>query len=580
MAGQCIPGGRKSAYGTNARQKEIEMRRQTIFKLLGMVIMLGLLVSACGPATPEALPEEAPTSQPEEEAAPAEEAEAPPEQEAEAAAPSAGENVAVYASMTSIPDIDPAISFSDDSIITSNAYETLVLYNPPGSEELLSPALATSWEPNDDATEWTFHLREGVKFHDGTDFTAEAVKYSIERTMEMALGASYIWDPVEEIEVVDDTTVIFRLSYPAPLDLIASAGYGAWIMSPTCGQAHDTEWLNEGNDCGSGPYMVDSRERGQRMIMSRFDDYWGGWQEGQFDRLVFNVVEDPVVRQQMIEAGEADFTLLLPRENLAALDARDDVTVHTNASFMNLLGLLNHRKPPLDDPLVRQAISYAFPYDDLIDNVLMGYAVQAHGPVPVGMWGHGEDLFQYEYDLEKAKDLLEQAGYPDGGFDLLLTHATGDLDEAQVAELWKAELAKLGINLEIQAMSWEPQWELAMSDPTTAQDIFLFYWWPDYVSPYSFLFAMFHCEEEPLFNLGYVCDPDVDALMDQANELAGSDRAESERLFVESQKLLVENADATYFYDVSNSYAIRSDVKGYVDNPAYPHVVFFYNLSR
>jgi peptide/nickel transport system substrate-binding protein len=541
------------------------MRYQEFPKILAVVVVLGLLMSACAaPATP-APPEEGATP-------------APPE-EAPTPAP-AEENVATYAMVTSFADIDPSISFSDDSVVVSNAYETLVWYSPPGSEEMLTPGLATSWESTEDGMEWTFHLREGVKFHDGTDFNAEAVKYSVDRTMEMAMGASYIWDPVEEVEVVDDYTVRFKLSYPAPVDLIAASGYGSWMMSPTCTEAHDSEWLNEGHDCGSGPYMIESRERGQRLVMTRFDDYWRGWQEGQFHKVAFDIVEEPTVRQQMIEAGEADVTYLLARENYEALDAREDVTVYTNPSFQNLIGLLNHKKAPLDNPLVRQAISYAFPYDDLINNVMMGAAVQAHGPVPTDMWGSSEDLTQYHYDLDKARELLDEAGYPDGGFDLLMTHATGDLDEAQVGELWKAELAKLGINLEVRAMSWEPQWELAMSDPLVAQDIFVMYWWPDYVSPYSFLFNMFHCEEEILFNDGYLCDPDFDEMIDRANELSGSDRAEAERLFVEAEQRLIDNADAVFFYDVVNEHVLRSDIKGYADNPAYPHVVFFYNLSR
>jgi len=523
------------------------MRYKDLLKILGVGVVLGLLVSACaGPATPT-----------------------PPK-----------ENVVIFAHPTSFPDIDPSVSFSNDSVVTSNAYDTLVWYNPPGSKDLLSPGLATSWESNEDAMEWTFHLRQGVKFHDGTDLNAEAVKYSIDRTMEMAMGASYIWDAVEEVEVVDDYTVRFKLSYPAALDLIAACGYGAWMMSPTCAEAHDSAWFNEGHDCGSGPYMIETYERGQRLVMARFKDYWGGWKEGQFDKIVFDIVEDPTVRQQMIEAGEADVTYELPRENLEALDAREDVTVYTNPSFQNLLGLVNHKKAPLDNKLVRQAISYAFPYDDLIKNVMKGYAVQAYGPIPTGMWGYSKDLFQYEYDLEKAKELLAEAGYPDGGLNLVMTYATGDMDEAQVGELWKAELAKLGINLEIRGMSWEPQWDLAKSDPAAAQDILVFYWWPDVVSPYSFLRGMFHCEEEILFNLGYLCDPELDEMMDQANELSASDRAGAEGMFIEVQKILIDNADAVFFYDVNNTHILRSDIKGYADNPAYPHVMFFYKLSR
>jgi peptide/nickel transport system substrate-binding protein len=202
------------------------------------------------------------------------------------------ENIFVYTEGPSFPDIDPSISFSNDSVVMGNAYETLTFYNAPGSAEVLSPVLATSWEASEDGLSWTFHLREGVKFHDGTDFNAEAVEYSVERSINLGLGAAFIWDAVEDVVVVDDYTVEFKLTYPAPMDLIAAAGYAAWIFSPACTEAQGenaSEWFNEGHDCGSGPYMIESREKGTRLIMTRFDDYWGGWREGQFDKVVFEI---------------------------------------------------------------------------------------------------------------------------------------------------------------------------------------------------------------------------------------------------------------------------------------------------
>jgi len=497
--------------------------------------------------------------------------------------PEVKENVFVYAHGPTFPDIDPSISFSNDSVVMGNAYETLVFYNPPGSKEVLGPSLATSWESSEDGLTWTFHLRKGVKFHDGTDFNAEAVKYSVERTKTLGMGAAFIWDSVEEVNVIDDYTVEFKLKYAAPLDLIAASGYGAWIFSPTCTEAQGekvSEWFNQGHDCGSGPYMIGSYERGRRLAMTRFDDYWGGWKKGQFDKVVFEIVVDPVVQQQMLEAGEASACYDLPRVNFAALDARDDVTVYINPSFMNLVGLFNMKKEPTNNKLVRQALSYAFPYKEFIDKVMLGQATQAYGPVPTGMWGHSEDLFQYTYDLDKARQLLAEAGYPEGGFSLVMTYAIGDLDEQQVGELWKAELAKLGINLEVRGMEWEPQWDLAKSDPLAAQDIFVMYWWPTWITPYDFLFNMFHCEETILFNDGYYCNPEFDKLIDQANELTGSDRKEAERLFFEAQKILIEDAASMFFYDRPNNHELRSDIKGYVDNPAYPHIIFVYKLWK
>jgi peptide/nickel transport system substrate-binding protein len=524
------------------------MTKERLVKVLGVALLLALLVSACGAPGGGAPPEE---------------------------------NVGVYAYMPALTTFDPTGTYSDEGMVLVNVYEPLVRYNPPGSDELISPVLAASWETNEDGTQWTFKLREGVKFHDGTDVNAEAVKYSIDKNIERGLGASYIWEAVQEIEVVDDYTVRFKLSHSAPLDLIASAHYNVYIISPTCDQAHDAAWYDEGNDCGSGPYVIESRERGQRTVMSRFDDYWGGWEDGQFHKIIVEEIEDPSVRQQRLEEGSVDVTLGLPVDNLESLDAREDVTVYSNPSFQTILGLYNHQKPPLDDKLVRQAISYAFPYEDYIAKVHMGYATQSAGPIPTTMFGHGSDLFQYNYDLDKAEELLAEAGYPGGGLDLVLIFTSGDLFEQQAAELWKAELAKVGVNLELREMGWEAAWDYATnSEPEDAQDIFLFYWWPDYVSPYSFLFNMFHCEEQPLWNLGYVCNPELDTTMDKAAELLGSDREESERLFIAAQEMLVGDADALFICDINNVHVMRSDIEGYVDNPAYPHSIFWYDLRR
>jgi peptide/nickel transport system substrate-binding protein len=121
---------------------------------------------------------------------------------------------------------------------------------------------------------------------------------------------------------------------------------------------------------------------------------------------------------------------------------------------------------------------------------------------------------------------------------------------------------------------------LGKSDPQNAQDIFVMYWWPDYISPYAFLYSMFHSEDDILFNLGYYSNPEYDELIDTANEVSGADREAAAEMFIDAQEMLVDDATALFFYDRANVHLARPDIKGFADNPAYPHVVFLYQLTR
>lgn len=487
-------------------------------------------------------------------------------------------DVAVYA-LQDEPMVfwDPSDSFSNEIVAMNNMYETLVRYDPQADR--VEPVLATSWQVSPDGRTWTFTLREGVRFHTGKPLTADAVKRSIERTIARGKGAAYIWAPVERIEAPDARTVVFHLKYPAPLDLIAASGYAAHIFDP---DAADEAWFNQGQAAGTGPYRPESWKKGEQLVLTRFEDYWGGWDDPRtFDKVVFRVVPEAATRRQLLEQGEVDVTSGLPPEMVEALKGHPDLDVVVTPSFQNLLALLNTRKPPLDDVRVRQALAYAFPYEQVVQGVMRGYARAARGPVPYGMWGHGEDLSHPTQDLQRARELLAQAGHPEGGFTLVLTHAAGDDVERQAAELFQAALAQLGIRLEIRAMPWEQQWDLAKSpDPARRQDIFMMYWWPDIASPESWLRSMFHSETEIMFNLAYYSNPQVDALIDEAATLAGTDRARAAQRYVEAQRLILQDAPAIFVFDQQYVRVKRKTLGGYRDNPAYPHVVWWHETYR
>jgi len=198
--------------------------------------------------------------------------------------------------------------------------------------------------------------------------------------------------------------------------------------------------------------------------------------------------------------------------------------------------------------------------------------------IPPGIWGHDPDAPIPNTDLDAARALLAEEGVT--GLDLTMTYATSDALEQVAGELWKANLEQLGITLTLQPMAWEAQWEMAKSDPAAAQDIFVMYWWPTYVTPYDYLVSLFRSEEAPTYNLGYYSNPEVDALIDQGAGLAGTDRAKAEAAFKAAQRKIVEEAAAVFMLDKPNIHVIRADLQGYADNPAYGHVVFANSLSR
>ena len=488
-------------------------------------------------------------------------------------------NVFVYGHPVAFPNLDPSSGNSNENVVMGNVYETLTFYNAPGSDVILSPKLAVSWEASEDSLTWTFNLREGVTFHDGAALNAEAVKKALDRTISIGEGSAWIFWMIDSIEAVDELVVQFNLNTPAPLDLVLSAGYAAWIMSPNAAD-QDNAWFNDGNAAGTGPYRIASNEPSQRMVLEAYPDYWGGWSESQFDTIVFEIVEDSTVLEQMIRSGDADFTYSLPFDNYGPLADASGLSVVVTPSFQNLLILLNTVKEPTSNKLVRQALSYSFPYADVVSNLYAGLGTQARGPIPANMWGHGVELLQYSHDLDKARELLAEAGYPDGGFSLVYTHVASDLDEQQVGELWRASLAEIGVDLEIRGLAWQAQWDLAINDPASAQEAFGFYWWPDYITPNSWLTGMFVSEDEPFFNLSYYSNPEFDDLVASASTMSGTDRAAAEEMYLAAQELLLDDAAAIYVVDLPDIHVIRDDVSGYVNNPGYPHVVFFYDLTR
>src|SRR6201982_4182534 len=468
---------------------------------------------------------------------------------------------------------DPATEYSDGIIAMSEMYETLTRYN--SATNTVGPLLATSWTPADGAKTGTFPLRHGVVFHTGRPMTAQAAKAAIQRTIKLNGGAAYIWAAVKTIDTPDQYTLVFHLSYAAPLALQASADYSAYIYDTQgpAGQTGNafTRWLNAGHDAGTGPYTVQTWNKGQEfeVYLKQFGKYWGGWSGSHFTKVVFRVVPQDPTAGQRLRAGQVTFIEQISPSLWSSFKGDSSITTVSSPSWQNLLAQLNVKALRLP---VRQAILYAIDYRGIIA-ALRGAGVQSSGIVPPGMFGHFSDLPDYSFDKAKAATLLNQAGYGPGkkALNLSLTYTQGDSNEQVVATIINSDLAALNVNLSVQSLAWPTQWSKGKSsNPARRQDIFLEYWWPDYPDPYSWFSNLLETESPPNFNLSYYSTPSLDNMINQVEPLVATDKNAAAQLYRHMQVTVFQQAPVVSLYNDNYQYAMLSGISGFRVDPAYP----------
>src|SRR5260370_10351936 len=279
----------------------------------------------------------------------------------------------------------PATEYSNGIIAMSEMYETLTRYDPATHQ--IRPQLATSWSKAPNGLTWTFQLRHGVYFHTGRLMTAQAAKAAIERTIKLNGGAAYIWGAVKSIDTPTPYTLVFHLKYPSPLDLEAPADYSAYIYHrKPAGSGSLIKWLNAGHDAGTGPYTVQTWNKGQEfeVIETTFPRYWGGWSGAHFKRVVFRVVPQDTTAVQLLRAGQVSFVEQMSPSLWSSLRGTAGITLTSAPSWQNLLGQLNSKTLSLPE---RQAISYSINYQGILA-ALRGAAVASGWTVPEPPPGH------------------------------------------------------------------------------------------------------------------------------------------------------------------------------------------------
>ncbi|HBY98638.1 MAG TPA: hypothetical protein DEP84_32615, partial [Chloroflexi bacterium] len=503
----------------------------------------------------------------------------------ETAQPAAGAEETVWASKPVVvasccdepKTLDPAVAIDIPGTQLINAgYEGLTTYNRQGTIE---PMLAASWQISDDAKSYTFKLREGVKFHDGSDFNADAVKVSFDRMKAMGLGASFFLNAVEEVKVLDDMTVQITLSEP---DI--QFWYGLpriKIVSAEAVKAHekDGDWAQDffrENIVGTGAYRLDEWERGRQIRMVAFDDYRKGWAGKHVKEFVVRYSLDMPTKMLLLEQGEVHLIDAVGLSEVKRAANNPDIRIGASDVFRGYYHTVNNQHEFLKDKKVRQAILLAFPYNAMID-VMEGYATPLTSPATSNMIGHC-DVFTPTEDLEQAKALLAEAGHPDGGFELTMDYLPGLEPERLSSQLFQENLATLGVDLKLQEVEWGTLLE-AQKQVDTAPDFAALY----VTSPVPYagaqLFRLGHSSiQGSSYNWQFYDNPEFDQLIEEAQRRLPDD-PERDDLLCQAQRLFMDDAAILPVMNQQNLDLSRKELAGYQFDPySYVQDLHMYDL--
>ena len=489
-------------------------------------------------------------------------------------------------------DIDPHYSYSTlSSVVALGVYEPLIRLKGDTTDEF-EGMMAESWEVSDDQSTFTFKLYPDMQFHDGTPANAQAVKDSYTRWIEMGgspvgIITRFVESP-DMMEVVDDLTIRFNLGKPQPLFLSAMASsYGPMVISPTALAENATEddpyaheWAKE-FAIGSGAYILESNSINEGIVFKKFENYHRGWEGNHFDTIILRVVPEDGARRQLLERGEADAAAFnLTYDAVDALRSNPDVQVIEYPSTAVSWTVMN--APRLLTPEVRQGFSYAFPYDDVVNAVYKGL-MKRTGPITDNVKGYDPDVFIYETDLEKAKDLIISGGFKEGDtFEYMFDSTSAS--EQTIGELFQANVAQMGFNLELIAVDIATLNSVAFGDaPPEDRPHFIgsWGWWPDYNDPYNQLAPNFLQDQigDGGSNVGGYANERFEEIMAEAEHF--TDEARLIELMKEAQNILTElDPPAIYSGQVIRYTILGKDIQGFVPNPLYLDSFNFYDMSR
>ena len=474
--------------------------------------------------------------------------------------------------------------------IVRNCYDSLITYEVmPASEAPYGVAmldtnkptgmLAESWDVSADGTIYTFHLRDDVVFASGNTLTAEDVRWTVERGLNVPGGVSWLWNTMgiastDQVVVVDDLTVEFVLDQPNALFLPSLELEVMAIVDSAFlkGQEVDGDYAHDylfTHTAGSGPYVVDSYNPGSEIVLAARDDYWGG--TPGIDRVAYAIVPSEATRILLLKSGDVDVSLFIsPEQVQKQLLGEAGINVVSIPTPGTEYLALNTSIAPLNNVLVRKALAYAAPYDELLESVMYGFGSHATSPVPALTKWH-RDVSPYTHDPVKARELLTLAGYPDG-ISLTISYRLDNPVEEAVAVYLKDAFAEAGIDLTIDKVA-ASRFEVIRG--TREYEMALIYWTP-YVNDPIYQLNFNYATPSTCCNYGEYSNAEYDALIVATN--TATDLVMQEGMVNALQEMLIDDTPIVYLYHPNRITCMRDSVTGFVFNSA--HFLRYFYMGK
>lgn len=484
-------------------------------------------------------------------------------------------NILVFGRGADSVGLDPALENDGETFkVCDNLYETLVTYEVKSTA--IRPLLARSWEVSDDLLTWTFHLRTDVRFHDGTPFDAPAMLFSLGRQFSagplfrQVEGTYKYWkdmgmdDIVADLQAPDDSTFVIRLQAPNAPFLSNLAMNFCAAVSPTAVEKYGDDYFK--NPVGTGPFRFVEWRKDERLVLARNDDYWDT--PPALDRLIFKPIQEASIRFLELRQGIIQGLDNLSPEYIDQIRADPHLQLLTQPG-MNIGYLaMNMDKPPFDQLLVRRAVNHAIDRQSLVDNFYQGLAVPAKNPIPPTMWGYNDDIEPYAHDPQQARQLLRQAGFPNG-FDTELWAMSQPRpympQPDKIAQAMQADLKKVGIRARIVPWEWGTYLDKVFNGEHTMA---LLGWTGDNGDPDNFLYMLLDKEvaqTKPSQNIAFYRSDELHQLLVAARRSV--DHEERVRLYRQAQEVIHRDAPWVPLVHATQTAAFRSNVAGFVLHP-------------